>query len=185
MNKKVVIFTAPSGSGKSTIVQEILKDRFFGLSISATTRDARNYEIDGKHYHFLSIDDFKYKIDNNEFVEYEEVYENQFYGTLKKQLEEIWAENKIVLFDVDVKGAITLKEYFGDNALSVFIKVPSMDVLIKRLHSRGTETDESLRKRVDKFESELQYMNRFDYILINDELNNTINNIRTKIGHWI
>ncbi len=185
MKEKVVIFTAPSGSGKSTIVQEILKDRFFGLSVSATTREARDYEIDGKHYHFLSVDDFKNKINNDEFVEYEEVYDDQFYGTLKSSLEDVWSKNKIVLFDVDVKGALALKKYFGDNALSVFIKVPSIDILKQRLHLRGTETDESLRKRIEKFEKELQYMNKFDYILVNDKLENTMKEIREKLGHWL
>lgn len=185
MENKVIIFTAPSGSGKSTIVQSLLKNGSFELSVSDTTRDKREYEVDGKHYNFVTVDNFKKSIENYSFIEYEEVYPDQFYGTLKSSVEDIWMRNKIALFDVDVKGAIKLKEYFGDNAFSVFIKVPSIDVLTKRLHSRGTETDSSLRKRVDKFEEELQYMNRFDYILVNDVLEDTLKVVNEDVNKWI
>ena len=185
MENKVIIFTAPSGSGKSTIVQNILNNGSFELSVSATTRDKRDYEIDGKHYNFVSVDNFKTSIEDNSFSEYEEVYPDQFYGTLKASVDKIWSEGKIVLFDVDVKGAIKLKEYFKEDALSVFIKVPSIHVLKERLFLRGTENDESLRKRINKFEEELQYMNRFDYVLINDVLEDTINTIKGKINKWV
>jgi guanylate kinase len=185
MEKKVIIFTAPSGSGKSTIVQSILKNGSFELSVSDTTRDKRDYEIDGKHYNFVSVDNFKTSIEDNSFIEYEEVYPDQFYGTLKESVDKIWSKGKIVLFDVDVKGAIKLKEYFKDDALSVFIKVPSIHVLKERLFLRGTENDESLRKRMAKFEEELQYMNRFDYILVNDVLEDTLKVVNEDINKWL
>lgn len=185
MKGKVIIFTAPSGSGKSTIVKEILNDRIFRLSISSTTRNARDYEVDGIHYNFLSLNAFKEGIENEDFIEFEEVYENQFYGTPKKSISKIWEENKTVLFDVDVKGALKLKKYFGDNALSVFIKVPSIETLKERLYSRGTETEDSLNKRISKFEEELNYIDKFDYILINDNLKDSIKDIRCKIGNWL
>jgi guanylate kinase len=185
MENKVIIFTAPSGSGKSTVVQSVLNDGNFELSVSDTTREKRDYEVDGKHYNFVTVGDFMESMTQDSFIEYEEVYPDQFYGTLKDSVEKIWKEGKVVLFDVDVKGAIKLKEYFGDNAFSVFIKVPSIEVLTKRLYTRGTENDSSLRSRVDKFEEELQYMNRFDYILINDVLEDTLKTIKGKVDEWM
>jgi guanylate kinase len=185
MGNKVIIFTAPSGSGKSTIVQNLLKNGNFELSVSDTTRDKRDYEENVTLYNFVSVEAFKTSIKNGSFIEYEEVYPNQFYGTLKDSVDKIWENNKVVLFDVDVKGAIKLKQYFGDNALSVFIKVPSIEILKKRLHTRGTENDESFRKRVGKFEEELEYMNKFDYILINDDLEKTLETINEDINKWM
>jgi guanylate kinase len=185
MEDKVIIFTAPSGSGKSTIVQNILQNGSFELSVSNTTRDKRNYEIDGKHYNFVSVDEFKKSIEDGSFIEYEEVYPNQYYGTLKESVDNIWKNGNVALFDVDVKGALKLKEYFGDKAFSIFIKVPSIELLKERLYLRGTESDESLRKRINKFEEELEYMHQFDYILINDVLEDTLKVINEDINKWI
>src|SRR5918995_627048 len=146
MPGKAIIFSAPSGSGKTTIVKHLLKHNpDLGFSISASTRDKRGRtEQNGKDYYFLSPTDFKKKIDNDEFVEWEEVYEGNFYGTLKSEIERVWKQGKNVIFDVDVKGGLNLKKYFGRKALAIFVKVPSMEILEQRLHGRGTESAESL-----------------------------------------
>jgi guanylate kinase len=169
---KCVILSAPSGGGKTTIMQYLLNCNLdLEFSISACTRKKREKEIDGKDYYFLSVDEFKRKIENNEFVEWEEVYADNFYGTLKTEVERIWTNGKHVIFDVDVKGGVSLKKNFGDKALGIFIQPPSMEALEKRLRSRKTETEESLQKRLKKAEYELTYANKFDVVLINDDLN--------------
>jgi guanylate kinase len=172
MKGKAFIFAAPSGSGKTTIVKHLVQTNpLLGFSISASTRDKRGRtEENGKDYYFLSKEDFLRKIQNDEFVEWEEVYEGNFYGTLKSEIERIWNEGKHVVFDVDVKGALNLKKYFGDRALAIFVKVPSLDVLKERLSDRGTESPESLSRRVYKAEFEMGFENRFDVTLLNDEL---------------
>ena len=144
MNGKAIIFSAPSGSGKTTIVKYLLTNNSdLGFSISASTRDKRGRtEQHGKDYYFLTPEDFKKKIDNDEFIEWEEVYEGNFYGTLKSEIERIWREGKNVIFDVDVKGGLNLKKYFGHKALAIFVKAPSIEVLKERLNDRGTETEE-------------------------------------------
>src|SRR5436190_21855454 len=173
MAGKALIFSAPSGSGKTTIVQHLLSQNSdLGFSISASTRDRRGRtETDGVDYHFLSPEEFKAKIDNDEFVEWEEVYAGNFYGTLKSEIERIWSEGKNVIFDVDVKGGIALKKYFGDKALSVFVKVPSLEALKQRLNERGTESEESLSRRVFKAKFEMTFQDKFDVVLLNDDLN--------------
>src|SRR5688572_14421573 len=145
MEGKAIIFSAPSGSGKTTIVKYLLENNpDLGFSISASTRDKRGRsEKNGMDYYFLTPEEFKKKIDNNEFVEWEEVYEGNFYGTLKSEVERIWSQGKNVIFDVDVKGGMNLKKYFGPQALSIFVKVPSLEVLKHRLNDRGTESPES------------------------------------------
>ena len=173
---KAIIFSAPSGSGKTTIVKHLL-EQFDELqfSISASTRDRRGRnEENGKDYYFLSPQDFKDKIDNNEFVEWEEVYEGNFYGTLKSEIDRIWAAGKHVIFDVDVKGGISLKKYFGEQALSIFVKVPDLQTLKTRLTDRNTESPESLSRRLYKAQFEMSFENKFDTILINDELPKTL-----------
>jgi len=167
-----LIFSAPSGSGKTTIVKHLLENNSdLGFSISASTRDKRGRtEQNGKDYYFLTPQDFKSKIDKNEFIEWEEVYEGNFYGTLKSEIERIWAEGKNVIFDVDVKGGINLKKYFGVRALAVFVKVPSLEILKTRLSDRGTETPQSLSRRLFKAEFEMTFQDKFDVVLINDEL---------------
>ena len=141
MEGKAIIFSAPSGSGKTTIVKHLLeKNSDLGFSISASTRDKRGRtEQHGKDYYFLTPEEFKKKIDNNDFIEWEEVYEGNFYGTLKSEIDRIWQSGKNVIFDVDVKGGLNLKKYFGTAALAIFVKVPSIDTLKERLHDRGTE----------------------------------------------
>ena len=175
-NGKVLIFSAPSGSGKTTIVKHLVKTNpGIGFSISASTRDRRGRtELDGKDYYFLSPEEFKDKIDKEEFVEWEEVYAGNFYGTLKSEVERIWDEGKAVIFDVDVKGGVNLKNYFGDSALSVFVKVPSIDVLEERLKKRDSDTESSISQRLFKAKFEMSFENRFDVVLINESLEDTL-----------
>jgi len=176
MAGKAIIFSAPSGSGKTTIVKHLLKNNSdLGFSISASTRDKRGRtEQNGKDYYFLPPSEFKKKIDNNEFVEWEEVYEGNFYGTLKSEIERVWKEGKNVIFDVDVKGGLNLKKYFGDKALAVFVKVPSVEVLKERLNDRGTETIESLSRRLFKAEFEMSFSDKFDVVLVNEDLDRSL-----------
>jgi guanylate kinase len=172
MPGKAIIFSAPSGSGKTTIVKYLLANNTdLGFSISASTRDKRGRtEQHGKDYYFLSPEEFRKKIESNEFIEWEEVYEGNFYGTLKSEIERLWAEGKNVIFDVDVKGGLNLKKYFGDNALAIFVKVPSMEVLKERLKDRGTESEESLSRRLFKAQFEMGFHDKFDVVLINEDL---------------
>jgi guanylate kinase len=169
---KAIIFSAPSGSGKTTIVKYLLENNpDLGFSISASTRDKRGRkETDGVDYHFLSPEEFKAKIDNDEFIEWEEVYAGNFYGTLKSEIERIWNAGKNVIFDVDVRGGMALKKYFGDKALSVFVKVPSIETLKQRLDERGTETEESLSRRIFKAKFEMTFQDKFDVVLLNEDL---------------
>ncbi len=168
---KAIIFSAPSGSGKTSLVKELMKQvPNLGFSISACTRDKRGrHEVHGRDYYFLSIDEFKNKIDQEEFVEWEEVYAGNFYGTLKEEVHRIWKEGKAVIFDVDVKGGLALKKYFGDQALAIFVKVPSLDVLESRLNDRGTETEESLSRRIYKAKFEMTFEAQFDVTVFNDD----------------
>lgn len=171
--RKAIIFTAPSGSGKTTLVRHLLeKIPSLAFSISATTRTRRLHERDGKDYYFLSKADFREKIDAGQFVEWEEVYEGTFYGTLKSEVERIWAEEKDVIFDVEVHGALNLKKYFGDSARAIFVKVPDLATLQTRLRGRDTETEETLRKRIEKASYELSFEQRFDASILNDNLEN-------------
>jgi len=176
MAGKALIFSAPSGSGKTTIVRHLLDTNpDLGFSISASTRDKRGRtEQHGKDYYFLTPEDFKQKIDGNEFIEWEEVYEGNFYGTLKSEIQRIWDEGKNVIFDVDVKGGLNLKQYFGDKALAVFVKVPSIEVLKERLNDRGTESPESLSRRLFKAKFEMSFQDKFDYVLINENLDTSL-----------
>lgn len=168
---KLLVFTAPSGAGKTTITRHLLEEfDFLSFSVSATTRSPRDYEIEGVHYYFMSVEEFKKKIAQDEFVEWEEVYENQFYGTLKSEVKRLWKEDKHILFDIDVEGAQKIKKVYGDQALSVFIQPPSKEVLIERLKKRKTEDENNLKKRITKATKELEYMNKFDVILVNDLL---------------
>lgn len=173
MDNKVLIFSAPSGSGKSTIVNHILGlyPDSMEFSVSATSRAPRGEEQDGREYYFLTTEKFREMIKEDKFVEYEEVYEGRFYGTLKSECERIWGAGHVIIFDVDVKGGVSLKKYFGDAALSIFIKAPSVEVLRERLVKRGTDSPEAIEERVAKAEQELAYAPQFDYLLVNDDLN--------------
>lgn len=176
MGGKALIFSAPSGSGKTTIVRHLLATNpDLGFSISASTRDKRGRtETDGKDYYFLTPDAFKKKIDNDEFIEWEEVYEGNFYGTLKSEIQRIWDEGRNVIFDVDVKGGLNLKKYFGEKALAVFVRVPSLDVLKERLRDRGTESEESLSRRLFKANFEMSFQDKFDVVLVNEDLDKSL-----------
>lgn len=171
MSNKVIIFSAPSGSGKSTIVSHILKlHPEMEFSVSATSRAPRGQERNGIEYHFFTADEFRKMIAEDKFVEYEEVYTGSFYGTLKSEVQRIWDKGHVIIFDVDVKGGVNLKKYFGDKALSVFIQAPSVEELRKRLIARGTDSAEAIAKRVAKASEEMTYADKFDYILVNDDL---------------
>lgn len=170
-NRKAVIFSAPSGSGKSTIVSHILKlHPELKFSVSAASRAPRGDEKNGVAYWFISADEFRKRIADNEFVEYEEVYPGSFYGTLKSEVERIWDNGDAIIFDVDVKGGVNLKKYFGDRALSVFIQAPSVEVLRQRLVGRATDSPEAIERRVAKAAEEMTYADRFDHIIVNDDL---------------
>lgn len=166
---KVLIFSAPSGSGKSTIIGRLL-ERFPQLefSISATSRAPRGTEADGREYYFLSNDDFKARAAAGEFVEWEEVYAGTCYGTLRSELERIWNKGHVIVFDVDVKGGVNLKRIFGAQALSVFVMPPSVDELQRRLEGRGTDSPETIARRVAKAEQELAFAPQFDRVVVND-----------------
>lgn len=181
-----IIFSAPSGAGKTTIVQALLK-RMNGLafSISACSRPPRGNEIHGKDYYFLGIDEFKEKIQEEAFIEWEEVYKNHFYGTLKSEVDRLWSENKVVLFDVDVYGGINLKKYFGDSALSFFIKPPSIEILEKRLHKRKTDTEDKIQLRLKKAKEEISNSTFFDKVVVNRELEPTIKEVENTIKEYI
>ena len=172
LSNKVLIFSAPSGSGKSTIVNHILgiyKDAM-EFSVSATSRAPRGTEQDGKEYYFVTPERFRELIAEDSFVEYEEVYEDHFYGTLKSEVQRIWAAGHVIIFDVDVKGGVNLKKYFGDKALSVFVQAPSVEALRERLVKRGTDSPEAIEERVAKAAEEMTYAPKFDYVLVNDNL---------------
>lgn len=183
--EKMMVFTAPSGSGKTTIVRHLLQ-KFDQLefSISATTRSKRDHETDGKDYYFLTVEAFKEKIGQEAFVEWEEVYPGRFYGTLKSEVERIWKGGKFVLFDVDVLGAGSIKEMYGEKCLAVFVKPPSMETLIERLKARKTETQETLEIRKARFLKELEHESCFDVVLINDQLYDALAEAETLVRNF-
>lgn len=185
-SKKVVIFSAPSGAGKTTLVHHLLEKGLpLEFSISACSRAPRANEQDGKDYHFLSPADFKDKIASAAFLEWEEVYEDMYYGSLKSEVERIWASGKQVIFDVDVVGGINIKNHFGEQALSIFVAPPSIDDLKSRLEGRGTETAESLQKRLGKAAEELAQKNAFDVIIINDDLATACQEVMEKVSDFL
>ena len=175
MKNKVIIFSAPSGAGKSTVVRHLLKlHPEFEFSVSATSRAPRGTERDGVEYHFLTPEKFRELLAQDAFVEYEEVYADKFYGTLKSEVERIWAAGHVIVFDVDVKGGANLKKYFGDAAMSFLILPPSMEILEQRLRGRGTDSEEAIVERLAKAESEIEFAKgKFDVELVNDALEDT------------
>lgn len=183
---KLVIFSAPSGSGKTTIVRELLQ-RFpqFEFSISATSRQPRGKEQHGIDYYFLSSDEFRQRVERDEFVEWEEVYAGTCYGTLKSEVERIWAKGNVIVFDVDVMGGINLKRLFGDDACSIFIMPPSIEELERRLRGRGTDSEEVIQKRIGKAEFELSKSPEFDYTVVNDVLADAVNEATDIINNFL
>ncbi len=183
---KVLIFTAPSGSGKTTVVRHLLeKFNFLGFSVSATTREKRPHETEGKDYYYISLKDFRKKISEKAFLEWEEVYKDQYYGTLKSEVERVWSEGKHIVFDIEVNGATNLKNYYGDDALAVFIKVPTFNQLVNRLKARKTESEASLKKRIKRIKKELTFENSFDQVLINDKLDKTLEEAEQIIKNFL
>ncbi|MFY8090703.1 MAG: guanylate kinase [Chitinophagaceae bacterium] len=170
-HQKIIIITAPSGAGKTSITHYLLNQHpVLTFSISATTRQRRGTEVDGKDYYYISVESFQQKIMNNDFAEWEMVYEGKYYGTLKTELERIWNENKIPILDIDVKGAIHIQQQYKDQTLSIFIEPPSVEELKRRLESRGTETPESIATRVNKAAYEISFKNNFNFSIVNDDL---------------
>lgn len=184
---KCFIFSAPSGSGKTTIVKHLLStNENLGFSISASTRDRRGRaEENGQDYYFLSPEDFKSKIDNEEFVEWEQVYPGQFYGTLKAEIERLWQLGKHVVFDVDVQGGLNLKKYFGDKALAIFVKCPSKELLEQRLRTRATDTEESISARLFKVQFEMSFEKDFDVTLVNLDLEEALKTAQKLVDDFV
>lgn len=186
MEGKLIIVSAPSGSGKTTIVKELLSTlTSLAFSVSATNREKRPDETDGIDYFFLSTDEFRDKINNHEFVEWEEVYPGRFYGTLKSEVDKIWNRGQHVIFDVDVVGGNNLKQQFGDRALSIFIKPPSIEALKERLAKRATETEESFKVRVQKAAEELQYEQYADAVVVNDTLSKAVEQTKELVENFL
>jgi guanylate kinase len=173
--EKLIIFSAPSGSGKTTVVKHLLgvMHSQLAFSVSATTRNPRPGELDGREYHFLQLEDFHQKVKDGAFLEHEEVYAGILYGTLWSEVRKIWSEGKAVVFDVDVKGGLNLKRQFGEQALAVFLRPPSVDVLMERLTKRSTEVEHQLQERIAKANYELSFESQYDTVVVNDKLEDT------------
>lgn len=183
---KCVIFSAPSGAGKTTIVHHLLNQNIgLEFSVSACSRDPRPNEVDGKDYHFLGVEGFKKNIEAGAFVEWEEVYTNNFYGTLKSEVERIWSHGKAVIFDVDVIGGLNIKRIFGDQAIAIFVQPPSYDELESRLRGRSTETEEKIQQRMAKAKNELAFAKDFDCILVNDNLEDACENAKQLVTKFL
>ncbi len=186
MAGKALIFSAPSGSGKSTVVGHILKlHPEIEFSVSATSRQPRGAERDGVEYHFLTPEKFRSLVEQEQFVEWEEVYGGSCYGTLKSEVERIWAKGHVIIFDVDVKGGVNLKKYFGERALSVFIKAPSIEELRRRLVNRNTDSPEAIERRVAKAAEEMLYEDKFDVTLVNDDLATALATAEKLVGDFL
>ena len=171
MQEKLVIISAPSGAGKSTIVNKVLPEiSNLEFSISATSRDPRGEEKHGEHYYFFTPEEFRAAISKDSFIEFEEVYPDQFYGSLKSEVERLWTNDQAVIFDIDVVGGLNLKKMYGDKAMAIFIQPPSVEVLEQRLRGRGTDSEEKIQTRLGKSKEELARANEFDHIVINDDL---------------
>ena len=184
---KLIVFSAPSGSGKTTIVRHLLKQKELNLefSISATSRDKRGEEIHGKDYYYLSLKDFKSKIKNDDFLEWEEVYRDNFYGTLKTEVERIWALGKTVIFDIDVSGGLRIKRKFPEQTLALFVKPPDLNELVRRLKDRGEETEDKISMRVAKAPAELATAPLFDVIIVNDNLKKALDEAYHLVSEFI
>lgn len=183
---KALLFSAPSGSGKTTIIRELLK-RFdcFEFAISATSRKRRNGEQDGVDYYYLTPELFRQRVKNGDFLEWEEVYTDMLYGTLKSEVDRIWSKGHVIIFDVDVKGGMNIKRFFGDDALAIFVMPPSIDVLQQRLQGRGTESEDSIAKRMARAEAELSLAPKFDITIVNDNLLDAVEAAQAAIERFI
>ena len=186
-NGKAIIFSAPSGAGKTTIVRHLmgLPDLHLAFSVSATTRAKRDYENNGVDYYFISAEEFLQRARNGEFIEWEEVYSGQYYGTLKSEIERIWNRGEHVIFDLDVEGGLNLKKILGNRALAVFVKPPSIDALVQRLEGRSTETPEKIAQRVAKAHHEMEYEPRFDTVVVNDDLITALRQAEERVSHFL
>lgn len=186
MSNKLIIFSAPSGSGKTTVVKHLLKtiDKL-AFSVSVTTRQKRPNEVDGEDYYFYTENDFLKAIKNEQFLEYEEVYKGLFYGTLKSEVERLWSQGKTVIFDVDVIGGLNIKKFYGEQALAVFLRPPSVEILMDRLRKRETEVEHHLIERIEKAKSELKYEQQFDKVIVNDVLNDTFETAENLVANFI
>lgn len=187
LSEKIIIITAPSGAGKTSITRYLL-DTFpdkLAFSISAATRQKRDYETDGLHYHFISVEDFKKRINQNEFIEWEMVYEGKYYGTLKSEIQRIWDLGKAPLLDIDVQGAVHVQQQYPNQTLSIFIEPPSIEELKKRLESRGTENTESLAARINKASYEISFKDQFDKFIVNDNFDKACNKAKQIITDFI
>lgn len=186
MNNKIILFCGPSGSGKTTISQYLLKNNSnLCFSVSATTREKRDNEKDGEDYYFISKQEFQKKITNKEFIEWEEVYQGIFYGTLKSEIDRIWGMNKSAIFDVDVMGGLNIKSQYGDKALAVFVMPPSIEILRERLIARKSETPDSLEKRIAKATTEMGYADQYERIIINDDLEESCRNAQQMLNEFL
>ncbi|MFN8311102.1 MAG: guanylate kinase [Chitinophagales bacterium] len=184
--KKIVVITAPSGSGKSTVVRKLLSQKpELAFSISCTTRAKRPGEIDGDHYHFINNTEFQKKVSAGEFAEYEEVYPGQFYGTLKSEIERIWKNRQVALFDIDVKGAESLKKLYGNDALVLFVAPPDKETLARRLTNRNTESKSTLKTRIAKSEKELEYQSKADKVVVNRDFDICYMNVKNIITNFL
>ena len=183
---KAILFSAPSGCGKTTIIRELMQYfDCFGFSISATSRAPREGEVDGKDYYYLSHEEFKARVATGDFLEWEEVYEGTCYGTLKSEVERLWNGGQVIVFDVDVNGGRNIKRYFGADALSIFVMPPSVEVLEQRLRSRGTDSEESIRKRLARSAKELELAPQFDVTIVNDDLQRAVEETRKVIEAFL
>ncbi len=184
--KKIIVITAPSGAGKSSIVRKLLvQNHELAFSISCTTREPRLGEVNGKDYYFISTDEFKKKIANNEFAEYEEVYPGKFYGTLKSEIDRIWHNRQVAVFDIDVKGAINLKGQFGKDCLGIFIEPPSKESLINRLKNRASEDAKSLKARIKRSEEELSFADKFDKRVLNRDYDTAYMRVKNHVTNFL
>ena len=183
---KAILFSAPSGCGKTTIIKELMQYfDCFEFSVSATSRAPRGEEVDGRDYYFLSREEFMRRVERDEFLEWEEVYQGTCYGTLKNEVERIWNKGGVIVFDVDVNGGRNIKRYFGADALSIFVLPPSMEVLEQRLRSRGTDSEEAIVKRLARSAEELKQAPQFDVTIVNDDLQRAVQETRTTIEHFL
>lgn len=183
---KLIVLTAPSGAGKTTIVKHLLASfDELAFSVSATTRAKRPYEVEGRDYYFIALERFRELIDEDGFVEWEEVYSDMYYGTLKREVERLWAAGKHIIFDIDVKGALSIKKAYPEECLTIFVKPPSLEILRERLEKRETENEETLEKRWQRVQEELTYEERFDAVLVNDRLQDTFAEARRLVQSFI